>query len=117
MRRAVLTISYEILSELLSLPDGHEVVEVASGLDDRTVRVCRVVIRGPSLPEVDEGQLIPKATLIGRRIEAEIRVDDDESSRDLSESPCKCGHGKPDHDYGGSYRCALCVCPVFREAF
>jgi hypothetical protein len=67
-------ITYTALEQLLKLPEEHKIVAVLGKMGEYYKRF-QVVIEGPSLPEVVEGETIPHAVLIYREGEefTEIR--------------------------------------------
>ena len=59
-RAGIVEVSYEALAELLKLPPGHRVVHVFP--EDPNLyrpRIAKVIVEGPDLPIVVEGQHYP----------------------------------------------------------
>lgn len=64
MPKATLTISCELLKELMFLPDDAEVLY---SVEPRQGRTVRLVIEAPSFPEVAQGADLPTLTPMFRK--------------------------------------------------
>ena len=64
MTKAVLTISCEVLKELMFLPDDAEILY---SVEPRQGRTVRLVIEAPSFPEVPQGADLPAITPMFRK--------------------------------------------------
>lgn len=60
---AITLVSPLLLARLLDLPEEHHVIGVEW---DFSREVCRVYVRGPNIPRVDRGSLLPLISPIGR---------------------------------------------------
>jgi len=57
-------ISYRLLEELLGLDDQHYIDSIWVDMDFAYNRRFKAVIIGPKMPEVPEGQMIPRVDVI-----------------------------------------------------
>jgi len=48
----VLRVSFDLLAQLLGLPEGHTIADVECHIADRMIRQCEVLVTGPMMPEV-----------------------------------------------------------------
>lgn len=62
MKAGRIRVSYQVLDSLLSLPEGHHVVNIVS--DRYDLRTFEVMVGGPDLPEVADGEAIGEVALI-----------------------------------------------------
>lgn len=73
-QRAIVRVTWELLHDLLRLPEGVEIRGIASNTEDNVSERFRVILQGENLPEVMEGTPIPWVPL------EDIAVTDDERS-------------------------------------
>lgn len=63
MRRAAyVNVTFALLAEFLNLPEGHKVVDVVRGANDRFTYRCKILMEGPTFPIVPEGETPPRVT-------------------------------------------------------
>ena len=58
MNRAIINITHDLLGELLQLPEGHRIVRVIQEFDDEQRHQFKIVVDGPLMPEVFEGEMM-----------------------------------------------------------
>lgn len=73
-QRAIVRVTWELLHDLLRLPEGVEIRGIASNTEDNVSERFRVILQGENLPMVEEGNPMPWVPL------KDIAVTNDEGS-------------------------------------
>jgi len=59
MNAGILRINLAIIEKAIGLPEGHHIERIQYDIEDSHSRTVKLLIIGPTLPQVPEGQEIP----------------------------------------------------------